>query len=147
MPELLLLLSGTLWIAALLEPVHAKHVGIYPTARWPCLLTSHRVDCPFYPSYRADCSMGRTSAVCVPCPCIASNRVELSLYCGHPDSSEHLCWWFASDLSRAWSCHSRLHLLYDDRSDERCPDCFVGTGLWNAWDGAQYRDSLWRRCA
>src|SRR6266487_6446890 len=33
MPELLLLLSSTFWSAALLEPVHAKHVGIDPTAR------------------------------------------------------------------------------------------------------------------
>src|SRR5437667_11445541 len=144
MPELLLLLSGALWIAALLDPVHAKHVGIYPIARRPGLLTRHRVDCLVYSPNRADRTMGRPSAVCVPCPCITGNRVELSLCCGHPDSSEHLCWWFAPHLSLAWSCYSHRLLLHDARSDERCPGDAVRTGLWNAWAGAQYRDRLWR---
>src|SRR5438876_12307793 len=113
MPELLLLLSGALWIAALLEPVHAKHVGIYPIARGAGLLTRHRVDCPVYSPERADRTMGRPSAVCVPCSCITGNRVELSLCCGHPDPTEHLCWGIASHLSRARSRHSRRLLLHD----------------------------------
>src|SRR6266571_5394764 len=147
MPEFLLLLSSALWIAALLEPVHAKHVGIYPTARWSCLLTGHRVDCTFYPPDRADRTMGRASAVCDPCAGIAGNRVELFLCCGYPDPTEHLCWGIAPHLSRARSRHSRRLLLHDACSDERRPDEAVGAGLWNAWDGAQHRDSFWRRCA
>ena len=147
MPEFLLLLSGTFWITALLEPVHAKHVGIHPTARWACLLTGHRVDCPLYPSDWIDRTKGRTSAVCTPCAGPASNRVELFLCRGYPDPTEYLCWRIAPHLSRARSRHSHRLLLHDTRRHERCHDEAVRPCLWNARNGAQHRNRLWCRSA
>lgn len=37
--------------------------------------------------------------------------------------------------------------MHDACCDERRPDEAVGAGLWNAWEGVQYRDRLWRRGA
>ena len=34
--------------------------------------------------------------------------------------------------------------MHDACCDERRPDEAVGAGLWNAWDGTQYRNRLWR---
>src|SRR5437588_2976687 len=96
------------------------------------------------PPERAARTMGRASAVCDPCAGVAGHRGELFLCSGYPDPTEHLRWGIAPHLSRARSRHSRRLLLHDACRDERRPDEAVGAGLWNAWDGTQYRDRLWR---
>jgi len=99
-------LSFFFFSAALLDhsPIGAcscKHVGIYPTARWARLLTGYRVDCPLYPSVRADRTKGWASAVCAPCAGSASNRVKLFLCCGYPRPHRVPMLW---DCSPPFSC-------------------------------------------
>jgi hypothetical protein len=78
---------------------------------------------------------------------VAGHRGELFLCSGYPDPTEYLRWGIAPHLSCARSRHSGRLLMHDACCDERRPDEAVGAGLWNAWDGAQYRDRLWRRGA
>src|SRR5258708_12085568 len=90
MPELLLVCSGALWIAALLESVHAEYVGVFSASGRTRFLASDCLDRWLDSSCRADRPQGRASAAYLYRLWGAADWTELSVFRTHTPSPCHL---------------------------------------------------------
>src|SRR5258708_21041066 len=111
MPELLLICSGALWIAALLESVHAEYLGIFSAAGRTRFLASDCLDRWLDSSYRADCPVCRASAAYLYRLWGAGDWTELSVFRTHTHSTGELCRRATASVSCSRPLHSRVNVL------------------------------------
>src|SRR5260221_6540897 len=147
MPELLLVCSGALWIAALLESVHAEYVGVFSAAGRTRFLASDCLDRWLDSSCRADRPEGRASAAYLYRLWGAGDWTELSVCRTHTHSPGQLCRRAAASVSCSRGRHSRVHVLRDACGGECRAQGAVWTSLWDAGNGPQHWHGLWRRSA